>query len=387
MLDLAGQLKTLLETGERFALATVVGTAGPTPRAAGARMIVRREGGHVGSVGGGCGEAAVVQAGLEALTTGVPRFVRVDLTEDVTDESEAACGGTMDCLVRPWGPELSPVVTAVLESMAARRPARLFTCLADGPEAGGMVLAPVDGGAAGTVGVPPAVWAGLSADKASACVKSLRATSPPGSGRPARSAAKNEAGMVQIAVGGRTIPFLVEDLEPPPVLLVLGGGHIGLPLAEMGKTLGYEVVVVDDRPSFANRDRFPRADRIVVGPFDEVLAAYPVDRATYAVIVTRGHREDMVCLRRLLGRGAGYLGMIGSRRRVAGILETLRREVGQEALEELHSPVGLDIGAQTPAEIALAILAEIVQTRRGGTGRSLTLTRSGREGTQPCRPA
>jgi len=377
-------------------------------------MIIRREGGHVGSVGGGCGEAAVIQAGLAALAAGAPRFVRVDLTEDVADESEAACGGTMDCLVRPWGPELSPVVAAVLKSTAARRPVRLFTCLADGPEAGGMVIAPAlgDGSdaadAAGTTRVPPFVWAGLSEDEASACIRSFPAGSPAaGSGRSTRPAAKNEAGTVEVAVAGRTVPFLVEELEPPPVLLILGGGHIGLPLAEMGKTLGYEVVVVDDRPSFANRDRFPRADRIVVGPFDEVLASYPVDRATYAVIVTRGHREDVVCLRRLLGRGAGYLGMIGSRRRVAGILEALRREVGRETLEELHSPVGLDIGAQTPAEIALAILAEIVQTRRGGTGRSLTLTRAGRgridspestgstastgpaerKGAEPCRPA
>lgn len=368
MHDIAPALAELLRAGETVALATIVRTAGPTPRLAGARMVIRREGGHLGSVGGGCGEAAVVQAALAALDAGRPRFVEADLTEDVTDESEAACGGRMECLIRPWGLELAPVVEAVLSETRSRRAVWLVTCLAAGPMAGAMVVVCHAAEGAGPA-VEPLAWAGMSEGQALLAARTLSdgalPAASPGESRSARSGPEEA-----------TLPLLVEKIEPPPVLLVCGGGHIALPLARMGSALDFDVVVIDDRPSYANTARFPWAAQVLCAGFREALAAYPVDRTTYVVIVTRGHRQDMVCLRSLLGRGAGYLGMIGSRRRVAAILETLRAETEPGALEELHSPVGLDIGAQTPAEIAISILAEVILTRRGGSGKPLTLVRS-----------
>ncbi len=367
-----------------MALATIVATAGSTPRAAGARMVVHPGGRHLGSVGGGCGEAEVVQAGRRALGAGEPRWVRVDLTEDVTDESEAACGGTMECLVRPWGAELIPVLEAVRGAAAARHPMRLLTCLLPGPLGGAEVA--VTGGPQG-----PRVLAsaGISLEQAEALAAGLAEGDGRGACGPdagvtpaARPSHRTTVTRREVRVGNEIWPVLDESLDPPDVLLVCGGGHIALPVCEMGQALGFEVVVLDDRPSFANETRFPRAARVLCGPFADALAGYPVDGRTYIIIVTRGHRQDMVCLRRLLGRGAAYLGMIGSRRRVAAILKSLREEgVDEAALSEVHSPIGLDIGAETPAEIAVAILAEVVLVRRGGTGRPLTIAgRSARRG-------
>ncbi len=369
LLDIAAKLADVLRSGERAALATVVKTTGPTPRPAGARMAIRSAGNHLGTVGGGCGEAAVIQAGLAALDAGTPRFVRVDLTDEVTEESEAACGGTMECLVRPWGAELLPVVETVLGAVAARRPTRLLTCLAPGEAAGAMaVVAPGWPG-----GGPLLAQAGLVEEQARALTWAESDPRRCAAARDTAAAREIAAGSGPQSAGPQSV--LLEELEPPPVMLVCGGGHIALPLAEIGRTLGFEVVVIDDRPSFANQARFPWAQRVVCGAFGEVLTDLPIDERTYAVIVTRGHRQDMVCLRRLLGRGAGYLGMIGSRRRVAAVLKSLRDEgIPAETLAGLHSPIGLDIGAETPAEIAVAILAEIVLARRGGSGRPLTIT-------------
>lgn len=356
-------------------MAVVVRTSGPTPRVAGARMAVRPAGGHLGSVGGGCGEAAVIQASLAALDAGTPRVVRVDLTEEVAEESEAACGGTMECLVRPWGAELLPVVEAVLDAADSRRPVRLLTWLAAGEAAGAMAI--VASGPRG--GGRLLARAGLSEEQALAL-----ALAGADSGPRDPAAGRGPAEVREVAAGPGSPSALFEELEPPPVLLVCGGGHVALPLAEIGKTLGFEVVVIDDRPSFANQARFPGAHRVICGAFGEVLADLPIDERTYAVIVTRGHRQDMVCLRRLMGGRAGYLGMIGSRLRVAAIRKSLRDEgTPAEMLGRLHSPIGLDIGAETPAEIAVAILAEIVLARRGGDGRPLTMVSAGhRQGGQ-----
>jgi xanthine dehydrogenase accessory factor len=133
------------------------------------------------------------------------------------------------------------------------------------------------------------------------------------------------------------------------------------------------VTVIDDRPEYADPKRFPEAERVIRGRFEEVLAAYPLDATTYVVTVTRGHRHDEASLRCVIGRGAAYVGMIGSRRRAAAVLQHLREEgLDPAALAEVRTPIGLDIGAESPEEIAVSIMAEIVMHRRGGTGAPLS---------------
>lgn len=169
------------------------------------------------------------------------------------------------------------------------------------------------------------------------------------------------------------IEVFIEVLATAAQLLILGAGHIAVPLAHLGKMLGFTVTVVDDRASFANRERFPSADDIIVGDFDQVLRNYRWVPNTYIVLVTRGHEFDVVSLRHILYWDVAYIGMIGSKRRVWAVHKLLHEEgMPVERLQRLHAPIGIDIGAETPAEIAVSIVAEIIKIRRGGRAESLS---------------
>ena len=164
--------------------------------------------------------------------------------------------------------------------------------------------------------------------------------------------------------------LLFEISRPPLELIICGGGHVGQAVAKAGALLDFKIAVIDDRPEFSSREKFPDPGvRLITGDFTEALRSLKITQASHLVIVTRGHRHDEICLREVIEKPARYIGMIGSRRRATTIREHLRREgVGAEHLRRVHSPIGLDIGAITPEEIALAILAEIILARRGGSG-------------------
>jgi xanthine/CO dehydrogenase XdhC/CoxF family maturation factor len=164
--------------------------------------------------------------------------------------------------------------------------------------------------------------------------------------------------------------LLFEISRPPLELIICGGGHVGQAVAKAGALLDFKITVIDDRPEFSSREKFPDPGvRLITGDFTEALRALKITQASHLVIVTRGHRHDEICLREVIEKPARYIGMIGSRRRATTIREHMRREgVGAEHLRRVHSPIGLDIGAITPEEIALAILAEIILARRGGSG-------------------
>jgi xanthine dehydrogenase accessory factor len=165
-----------------------------------------------------------------------------------------------------------------------------------------------------------------------------------------------------------------EVLPAPPRLYVVGAGHIAVPLVKMAKILEYHVTVLDDRVLFANRERFPDADDIQVGDMAEALKKLPIDSSTYIVLITRGHKYDEPCLREIIHSGARYIGMIGSKRRIKACFERFREEekIAEELIERVHAPIGLDINTETPEEIALSILGEIIKVRRGGKAQSLS---------------
>ena len=177
---------------------------------------------------------------------------------------------------------------------------------------------------------------------------------------------------------------MIEVHERPATLLVIGGGHIGKALATVGNLCGFSVEVIDDRPEYANAERFPEADRITCGRFDEVLDGYAIDPNTYVVCVTRGHKHDETSLRLVAASAAAYVGMIGSKRRVGAVLQHLIDDgLDPDAISRVHTPIGLDIGAETPEEIAVAIMAEIIQARRGGTGQPMREATKRRRGVAP----
>ena len=169
---------------------------------------------------------------------------------------------------------------------------------------------------------------------------------------------------------------MIEVAERPASLLVVGGGHVGQSIAAIAAQAGFSVNVLDDREAFANRERFPMADQVICGDFVEELRRFPIGANTYIVLVSRGHKQDELSLREVVRSHAAYVGMIGSLRRVGAVLTHLAREdFPREALERVHTPIGLDIGAETPEEIAVSIVAELIAVRRGGTGRKLSALR------------
>lgn len=166
--------------------------------------------------------------------------------------------------------------------------------------------------------------------------------------------------------------LMIQLWESPARLIVVGGGHVGLALATFGEQLGFAVTVIDDREDFANRERFPMAEHVLFGEIDEQLDSITLDQTAHVVLVSRGHRQDEIALRHAIVQQPGYLGMIGSQRRTATVLQHLTDEgFDPAALAAVSTPIGLDIGAETPEEIALSILAEIVMLRRGGTGQRM----------------
>lgn len=177
---------------------------------------------------------------------------------------------------------------------------------------------------------------------------------------------------------------MLEVHESPARLLIIGGGHIGKALSVIGDLCGFSVEIVDDRPEYANEERFPEAGRITRGRFDEVLANYPVDASTYIVCVTRGHRHDETSLRLVVDSPAAYVGMIGSKRRVGAVLQHLLEDgADPEHVGRVRTPIGLDIGAETPEEIAVAIMGEIIMERRGGSGAPMKRAGVKRRGIAP----
>lgn len=180
---------------------------------------------------------------------------------------------------------------------------------------------------------------------------------------------------------GGAADVFVDVSAPAPLLLVVGAGHVAVPVAEIGSLCGFRVVVVDDRTDMASPERFPNASERIVGDIVESLRALTITPDTHIVIITRGHAHDLGALRAVIDSPAAYIGMIGSRRKVRTITDRLRADgVSEERIKRVHAPIGLDIGAETPAEIAVSILAEVIMLLRAQHGTSYKGIRKGGQG-------
>jgi len=175
-----------------------------------------------------------------------------------------------------------------------------------------------------------------------------------------------ESGMIC----GGVMDIYIEPIVPTPKLFIFGGGHISLFVAKMSKMVGFEVVVIDDRPQFANKDRFPEAEEVIAEEFPLAFPKLKVNRSSYLVIVTRGHAYDQEVLEWAVNTEVKYIGMIGSRKKIQTVYANLEEKgIAREKLQGVHAPIGLDIGAVTPEEIAVSIVAEMVKIRRGTKGK------------------
>jgi xanthine dehydrogenase accessory factor len=183
---------------------------------------------------------------------------------------------------------------------------------------------------------------------------------------------EEEKGGVGMRCGGK-LELSIEVLQPKPNLLVIGSGHIASALVTLGKIIDFKVIVIDP---FAKKEEFPEADIVITKPVDSGIAELKINPQTYIIIVTR-HQYDEPALREVIDSEATYIGMVGSKNRVEMAFNTLMKEgISESSLKRVYAPIGLDIGAETPSEIATSIIAEVIKHRRGGTGRNLALYRS-----------
>jgi xanthine dehydrogenase accessory factor len=329
-------------------------------------MLVRPDGGTDGTVGGGCGEAEVWRAALEVMADEQPRMVVVDLTNEIAINTDGVCGGIMDIFVEPWHKNGTDVAGGVLDAVARHRVAATATVVSRSrglPTVLGEKLLIVDGDKRSGGFEWQLLEARIMAD-APGVVADGRSQSRTYKFDVDDDPSVTRAGQVQVYF----------DLAvPKPTLIVVGAGHVAVPIAEVGRLLDFEVVVIDDRPSYANAERFPHADRIIVEDVSTALDDIEITPSTYVVLVTRAHTHDVHALRKIVRKPAAYVGMIGSRRRVYAVFKLLRDEgVALDDLMKVHAPIGLDIKTETPGEIAVSVGAEILKARRGGDAASMS---------------
>jgi xanthine dehydrogenase accessory factor len=354
MRDIADSLAQWRAAGVRFAIATVVQTWSSAPRQPGAAMAVSEHGEVVGSVSGGCVEGAVYELAQQVLADGTPVLQHYGVSDDDAIGVGLTCGGQLDVLVEPADEKYYPELASVLDAIALGAPVAVASAIGVAQH---LVVTPDR--ASGDLGNE-----GLNV----------------GVSEHARGMLANgQTGVVHIGEHGEQrmdeVSVFVQSFAPPPRMLVFGAIDFASAVARIGKYLGYHVTVCDARPVFATPKRFPDADEIVVKWPHTFLDETEVDERTVICVLTHDPKFDVPLLERALLTPACYIGAMGSRRTHADRLERLReRGVPEDALTRLSSPIGLDLGARTPEETAIAIAAEIISTRWGGTGRRLTET-------------
>ena len=332
--DLAEVVAGWRAAGLRVALATVIKVDGSAPRDEGAKMAIAEDGRIAGSVSGGCVEGAVAEAASGVIASGTPAIARYGLTRQMMWDVGLSCGGAIDVFIEPLGElSIADVDGAGAICTVVRGPASSI---------GRKLAIKSDGAVRGSLG-DPALDAAVTA-RALSIVKS---------------------GSSQTVAEGAHEIFVDVSLAPPQAILV-GAVHIAIALCRMASIAGFMVTVIDPRPLLCNRERFPDAHRLVVEWPDDALATMALDDNAYVAVLTHDEKFDDPSLLRALPSRARYVGAIGSKK-TQGLRRERLRAAGltEEAIARLHGPIGLAIGAQSPEEIAVAILAEMVAARRG----------------------
>ena len=358
-------LKQALQEKKEAALITVTGVLGSTPRKPGAKMLVLADGTTIGTIGGGCGEAEGRQEALNVITEAKSKMYELNMTAEMAEEEGMVCGGIMELFIDYLGFRASErqidLHHKYIAALQDENPA-LVTVIGAPDEKliGNKLFVNAKGEFSGDLGLEKLNIAGQNSARVDQ--KSFR---------PQRVALDDSFEPAAFPERKASYRLFVEPSSAEVKVLILGAGHIAMPLATMAKIIGYEVIVADDRPAFANYARFPTADEVICDDFAVVLDNVEITPQTFAVIITRGHRYDKVCLRKLIGKPAAYIGMIGSKVRVRSLFAELESEgVPRELLDTVHSPIGLKIGAETPEELAVSILGELIQKQRSSHKRT-----------------
>ncbi|KPK95542.1 hypothetical protein AMJ80_05015 [bacterium SM23_31] len=338
-INLYKQICQLLEEERKGVLATIIMTRGSTPVSALSKMVVLDGGANIiGTVGGGCLEAQVITDSKTVYETGIPDIKTYTMTEDDI-EGGLICGGTLDILLELLNSAMLPVFKKLLDNCLEGKDAVLGTVLTKDSMSKKFL---VTEGEKGT-DLPEEIFARTEFKDVAHEVRRTGKT-------------------LIYEIGGSKI--VLEPVAGVYTVVIFGGGHVSKFVAEAAQRTGFAVCVVDDRAKFASRKRFPTVEQVVCAGFREAFSQLRINEKTYLVIVTRGHSYDEVVLEEALKTPAGYIGMIGSKRKISKTYDNLReRGVGISKLKNVFSPLGLDIGAETAEEIAVSIVAELIKFR------------------------
>ena len=346
------RMAELAREGRPFALATVVRTQGSTPQVAGAKLLVTSDGERgkaAGTLGGGCVEADAIIEARKVLRDGGHSLRAHELTEELAWNTGLVCGGTMWILAEP-GLDAS-TAAALARAAEGGAPMAIVTLLrreGRGLAFGGRMFVDAQGNISGTLG-------DSTTDRAAVAIAltQLPHATP------------------------RAVPLddsrdlLIDPIAGRPQLVVAGGGHVALAIARQASLLDFDVTVIEDRPEFADPERFSGA-RVINADVPAAIAAFDYSWSSSIVIATRGHKLDADCVRAAVTKRARYIGLLGSRRKTV-LIERMLREEGapEDRIKAIHAPVGLDLGGHSPAEIALSVLAEITRERYQASGLPL----------------
>ena len=346
-----------LKDGQPCVLATVVRTKGSTPQKAGAMLLVRQDGTGVGTLGGGCVEGDIWFAAKEILRlNGGAEFKDYYLNEDIAARDGLVCGGTMYFYLEPLRDQKDFITVGneILEAYDGGQPVSLATvvnAVDGGPALGSKLLLRSDGTVSGSFG---------NAEFDAQVIEVSRKVADIGA---------NES----FNLSDGTEVF-VDGFTTPPTLVMVGGGHVGKATADLAYSLGYRVYLVDDRPEFCNEERFPYAEERVIETYDKWTDHLDLNVNSFVVVATRGHRFDDMALESALKTRARYIGVLGSRRKTIMIYRRLLHQgVPLERIKEVYAPIGLNIGAVEPDELAVSIMSEIIMVRRGGEGGQMQM--------------
>jgi xanthine dehydrogenase accessory factor len=349
MEDIYSEIVKALEKKEKLALATLITRVGSAPRGVGAKYLVKGDGTSSGSIGGGCVEAEVWQEAQRVVEKQEGRILHFDLTSEQLAEGGLICGGNINVFLEPLREESLNIYQEVARIKQKGGAAILATLISvDGvfPKGeGSKVLMKISGE---KIGLLPG---GVEIEKKILTEGEvlLREKRP------------------EVLVHNyqkRRMEVLLEPISSEPTVYIFGGGHISEQLAPLVKKVHFKVVVIDDREMFANRSRFPEADEVIVSEFEKCFDQLNIDDSSYVVIVTRGHLYDGFVLEQAVKTSARYIGMIGSKKKIRTLYQNLMEKgMAKETLDRVHAPIGIDINSETPEEIAVSIVAELIKVR------------------------
>lgn len=332
------------DEAKQIAVATLVQIHGSAPQPLGARMAVASTGEMVGSVSGGCVEGAVVQEALAVMAIRTPRLVEYGIADELAQSVGLACGGQISVYIEPWLPH-DPVTEPYEAALRAGSMVALATVV-HGPATGGRLLVQPRGETCGTLGAAAIDQAAVE--------------------RSQKLMAVQRSDLAPFTIQGEPAAVFIDVQPPPPKLIIVGAVHIAIPLITFARELGFHTTVLDARSAFATPARFHHADRLQIGWPADVLAELGVDEGTYFVVLTHDEKIDDPALLYACRSLARYIGALGSRRTHARRVERLREQgLSDSEIARIHAPIGLDIGARRPEEIAISITAQLVAARNG----------------------